>query len=170
MIEKPSSLCSGCPLYDGAWGKQVGFSVPRGNGSSGVLLVAEALGAEEELAGSPLVGPSGQYLWSQLQRTGIEQDQFTIHNVIACRPPENILAKAPYEADCIAKCSPYLDQVIEDARNKAQQYGKHLVIVALGRIASKRLLGVTDKDPTLRADYTAYPHWSDRYQCWILCT
>ena len=170
MLAKPASLCAGCPLYDGDLGKTLGFSVPRGNGSSGVLLVAEALGAEEELVGSPLVGPSGQYLWSNLQRIGIEQEQFTIHNVIACRPPENILAKAPYEDACIAKCSPYLDTIIAEARSKAQQCGKTFVMVALGRIAFKRLLGLSDRDAVLRDDWTTYPHWSDRYQCNVLGT
>src|SRR3990167_2941752 len=141
MLKKPEALCAGCPLYEGPYGKKLGFSVPHGIGSSGLMFVAESLGKDEEAAGIPLVGPSGQYLFSQLQRVGINRDQFFLHNVVACRPPDNKLVKMPYESECIKKCSPYLDEVIEDCRKKATAFGKTFVIVALGKTAFKRLTG-----------------------------
>ena len=139
-------------------------------GGSGVLLIAEAAGEQEELDGTPLVGPAGQYLWSQLQRIGIEREGFRVHNVLSCRPPNNELVKMPYTDGAISHCSPNLDRTIGEHTAHCRLLGRTPVIVALGKFAAQRLLGWEKWHEGWKEDYTAYPHWSDRYQCWIYCT
>jgi uracil-DNA glycosylase family 4 len=170
MLIKPFSLCNGCPLYSGPWGKTTGFSVPDGAMKGGVIIVAEALGQDEEREGKPLVGASGYTLFQQLARIGIERDDFRILNVLSCRPPDNKLVKMPYEADAIRSCSPYLDRNITNARQEATEAGKTPVIVTLGNTAFKRVMGYDDKKhkDLLAADFYAYPHRSDRYNAWVL--
>lgn len=169
MLNKPET-CKGCLLYEPPLGKKTGFSVPCGTGKNGVMIVAEALGKDEEIEGMGLVGKSGYSLFQQLKRVDIERDDFTIFNTIACRPPDNKLAKMPYENQAIAHCAPNLDRAIEGAREVARANGKVFVIVTLGVIPFKRVLGLDSKKDheLLKLDYYSYPFWSDRYDAWVL--
>lgn len=166
-LAKPSS-CSGCVLYEPPFGKHDGFSKISGAGDKSVLIVAEALGEDEELQGIPLIGKSGHFLFSQLARVGLERDDFTLSNTILCRPPKNALVGMPWEEEVIAHCAPNLDAVIDDAKVAAQKRGHQLVILALGRTAFKRLHGLMDKSPELRVDWWCYPIFSAKYGVFIL--
>lgn len=159
MLTKPDS-CRGCPLYEPPYGKPDGFSIPDGQGTYGVLIVAEALGAHEEQAGIPLVGDSGHLFFAELRRLGLEREGFTIANTIACRPPDNKLVGMPYEQAAITHCAPNLDAIIQRAQPK--------VILTLGKTAFKRILGIDSKHPIFKQDYLCYPIWSDRYQVWVI--
>ncbi len=168
MIPKPSS-CIGCPLHTGLWGKpKGGFSRPDGTGKNGVLMVGEALGENEEQAGFAFVGKAGHFFFTQLKRVGIERDDFYIYNTVACRPPDNKLAGMPWEKACIEWCAPNLDKVIGEARSIAKENGRTFTILTVGKIAFKRVMGVTEKDPIMKVNYLNYPFWSDRYQAWII--
>ncbi len=167
MLTKPQHCAScilGCPPY----GSPRGYVPPSGTGDNGVLIVLEAAGAEEEQQGLPLMGAAGHYLWQNLKRIGVERDGFRIHNALSCRPPGNKLAKMPYEQEAIAHCSPLLDRTIAEHVAHATGLGRTPVILALGRIAFKRILSYDDKNPIMRADYQCYPHWSERYGCWVV--
>lgn len=168
MLSKPTS-CSGCPLYDGAIGKKYGFSLPDGEMTGGVAIVAEALGADEEAAGQPLVGKSGYALFQQLKRVDIEREQFRILNVISCRPPDNKLVGMWYEKDAITHCSPILDTRLIEAREIARGNNQTFTIVCLGVTAFKRVMGLDSKKDAnlLRADYWGYPFWSATYSAWV---
>lgn len=139
-----------------------------GSGRNGVLVVLEAAGEDEEASGLPTVGRAGYYLWTQLSKLGLERDEFRIHNVLSCRPPGNRLSNQPYESDCITHCSPNLDRTIADHRVLCERLGKHQVILALGRIALKRIMGWAENEAILKEDYHGYVHRSDRYDCWVL--
>lgn len=170
MLPKPDS-CIGCPLYGKPHGKPTGFSVPVGTGKNGVLVVAEALGKDEEQVGKALVGKSGHTLFQQLKRVDIERDDFTLFNVVACRPPDNKLVGMPYEKEAISHCAPNLDKCIEDARAIAKENGKTFVILTLGVTPFKRVLGLdSKKDAKLfkAKHYYAYPFWSEQYKAWVL--
>ena len=145
-----------------------GYVPQNGNGSNGVLVILEAAGADEEIAGIPTVGSAGQYLWNELHRNGIEREGFRIHNVLSCRPPGNHLAKAPYEYEAIQHCAPLLDATITEHVEHAKAVGRTPIIIALGKIAFKRLMGVHDCDLIMKKDYIAYPFWSEKYSAWIL--
>lgn len=163
MLQKPDS-CKPCVLY----GNGCGFVPADGTGSNGVLVVLEAAGQDEAAEGKPTIGKAGHYLWSQLARTGLERDDFRIHNVLSCRPPDNKLAKMPYEKEAIEFCSPNLDATIYKHIEACLDSGKTPVILTLGRIAFKRIMGYDDKSPILREDYLCYPLWSERYGVWVL--
>lgn len=163
-LKKPEA-CQGCVGW--GWGHD-GFVPADGTGKNGVLVVLEAAGEDESEAGVPTVGRAGLYLWSQLQRAGIEREGFRIHNVLSCRPPGNKLAKMAYEQDAIAKCAPNLDATITDMHSRCRENGRRLVIIALGRIAFKRLLDLPERSQILKEEYLCYPFWSERYEAWIL--
>lgn len=133
------------------------------------MVVAEALGESEEKEGRPLVGKSGHTLFQQLARVGIERDDLTLFNVLACRPPDNKLVRMPYEQAAISHCAPNLDKVIADARDIAKAHNKTFTIVTLGVTAFKRVLGLDSKRDAelLKKDYYAYPFWSDTYNAWV---
>lgn len=161
MIPKPTS-CTTCPLYQH---QRSGF-MPRPTGSLGygVLLVGEALGAEEEAVGEPFVGKAGFKLRTMLKSRGLDDSRFLIDNVLRCRPPQNQLAGAPYEGAAIAACSPHLDSTIAAAQPKA--------IVAMGATAMRRLLDLPAGTPLddRRDPRRGFPEWSSRYRCWIIPT
>ena len=168
MLKKPDS-CKGCSLYETPFGKVTGHCPPSGSGDSGVLIVAEAAGEQEELNGVGLIGAAGQYLFSQLKRAGIEREGFRLANVLECRPPKNKLLKQPYTEAAIAHCAPNLDNTIHQHVSFCSTVGKHAVILALGKYAAKRVMGWTDKHPIMHDDYYTYPHWSAKYGCWVIC-
>src|SRR5438445_13670086 len=127
MLPKPQS-CVGCLFSCPPLGSMNGYVPQDGDGSNGVLVVLEAAGADEELAGIPTVGAAGQFLWNQLHRIGIEREGFRIHNVLSCRPPKNLLSKMPYEASVIASCAPNLDATITAHVEYCHKVTNHPVI------------------------------------------
>lgn len=165
MLLKPAS-CFGCPLHH----ISSGFSRPVGTGEKGVLVVAEALGEQEAQAGQALVGKAGHYLFNALKRVGIEREDLALYNVLSCRPPDNKLAGMPYEHAAISHCSPNLDGAIRHYRGVAAAHERTFVIVALGKIAFKRLLRLDDKrhERLLKNDYLCYPFWSEEYGAWVI--
>lgn len=162
-MQKPLHPCSTCLLK----GSMQGFVPASGDGSNGVLMIAEAAGENEAAQGMPLVGKAGYYLWENLKRAGIEREGFRVHNALSCRPPGNKLAKMPYELEVIQHCSPLLDSTILGMRELCLETGRTFVIVTLGRIAFKRIMGYDDRHPVMRADYLAYPHRCERYGAWV---
>lgn len=166
MLTKPSS-CSGCPLSCMPFGGMHGYVPAEKHGTSGVLIVLEAAGEDEALAGRPTVGKAGQYLFQQLKRVGLERSMFSIHNVLSCQPPGNKLAGMPYETAAIQHCAPNLDQTIKEHVEHCKANSLHPTILSLGKTAFKRLMGVGDEHPMVRADYNCYPHWLDNYGCWL---
>lgn len=172
MIVKPAS-CSGCPLYEAPVGKHNGYVPASGEGRGGVLIVAEAAGEWEEREGMPLVGKSGYALFQNLLRVEhngkpIAREDFLLHNVLSCRPPDNKFDK-PYIPLAISKCAPNLDTTIAKIKALAKEAGKHPVIVTLGVPAFKRVMGFDTKlhADLLKKDYYAYPFWSDKYGLWV---
>lgn len=60
---------------------------------SRIMLVGEAWGAEEEQAGEPFVGASGQELNRMLHEAGIMRTECFVTNLVNRRPPNNDLIK-----------------------------------------------------------------------------
>lgn len=89
----------GCPLKVTA--TRLVFA--RGNPKARVMVVGEAPGREEDIAGSPLVGRSGQLLDRMLATIGLGADDAYITNVVFWRPPGN---RKPTDAE-IAACRPF---------------------------------------------------------------
>jgi uracil-DNA glycosylase len=88
-----------------------------------VVVVGEAPGRSEDLAGRPFVGSAGQLLDRLLAEAGLERDAVFVTNVVKARPPGN---RDPRAAE-ISHMLPWLERqltAIEPA-----------VVVALGRHA-----------------------------------
>jgi len=100
-----------------------------GNPDAGLMLVGEAPGAEEDRAGRPFVGPSGQFLDRMLASIGLDRTKFLITNVIPWRPPGN---RNPTDAE-VSLCLPFLHRHVALARPR------HLVL--LGALATKAVTG-----------------------------
>lgn len=63
---------------------------PTGDGSSGIMLIGEAPGAEEDRLGEPFVGASGRFLNTALLPTvDLTRQNIYLTNIVKCRPPEN---------------------------------------------------------------------------------
>lgn len=92
----------GCPLS----GLGTGFMAPSipTKDPYGVLLLGEALGADEVEAGRPFVGKAGFKLTRLIEWAGLDRSRFHIANTVWCRPPDNKLEGEWYEEGAIAHC------------------------------------------------------------------
>jgi uracil-DNA glycosylase family 4 len=129
--QKPSG-CIGCEC----WPHGTDYSQVTGTGASGVMIVGEASGQMEAREQRPFVqyAPAGSVLERNLRRMGLSREQFSITNVLRCRPKNNWLDGAPWEYSAIRQCRQYLDAAIAERRPR--------VIVALGGIALRELTGM----------------------------
>lgn len=114
VLPKPD-YCKPCPLYNASeYGTGMGFSSLEGYGDSGLLVVADSLGAREEEDGLPLRpwGRSGAVFRRALDELGIDSQGLTITNVVRCRPPGNELWGQPWTFDAVDHCRHYLSGAI----------------------------------------------------------
>jgi uracil-DNA glycosylase family 4 len=131
---KPNS-CIGCPCHDHG----TDFSEIEGTGSSGVMAIAEASGEMEARDQLPLrpYAPAGSVFERVLRRMGVDRQQFSVTNVLRCRPRHNWLENAPWEYGAINHCRANLDRAVAERRPRA--------ILALGGVATRELTGLTGK-------------------------
>ena len=115
----------GCPLSITA----TNLVFNDGNPDADLMLIGEAPGAEEDRAGKPFIGPSGQLLDRMLASIGIDRTKCLITNIVFWRPPGN---RPPTDAE-IQVCLPFLHRQIALVRPR------HLVLV--GGPANKALTG-----------------------------
>ena len=127
--------CTRCPLH--TMGRnQIVFGT--GNPYAELMFVGEAPGADEDRQGEPFVGRAGQLLNNMITAMGLKRADVYIANIIKCRPPGN---RTPLPDEC-AVCSPFLARQIETIQPK--------VLVALGAVAARTLLGVNEPMSALR--------------------
>lgn len=112
-----------------------GFSNPEGSGVNKVMIVGEALGANERRDGLPFRqdAEAGSLLESCIRMGGWSREQFSLWNVLGCQPPSNKLDGEIYEHEAINHCKIHFDRVI----NRFQPS----VILALGNIPLRTLTG-----------------------------
>jgi uracil-DNA glycosylase len=136
----------GCALKKGA--KNLVFS--DGNPAARVMIVGEAPGREEDMAGLPFVGRSGQFLDRMLAAIGLSRAAedpaaaVYITNVLPWRPPQN---RDP-STDEVAAMVPFLHRHIEI---KAPE-----VLVTMGNSATKTLLETTTGIMRMRGQWTEW--------------
>jgi uracil-DNA glycosylase family 4 len=104
----------------------------RGAARARVMLIGEAPGRDEDLAGKPFVGPAGQLLDRMLASIGLDEGSVHITNVVYWRPPGN-RTPTPQEATV---CRPFLERQVALV---APDY-----VVPLGGAAAKALLDVAE--------------------------
>jgi uracil-DNA glycosylase family 4 len=125
--------CRACKLCEGRHNTVFGVGQPAPAPGQAPhadwLIVGEAPGEKEDLAGEPFVGPAGKLLDNMLGAIGLERhNNVFIANVVKCRPPGN---RNPEPGE-VAQCAPYLRRQIELLEPK--------IILAMGRFAVNALL------------------------------
>ena len=110
-----------------------------------VMLIGEAPGRDEDRVGKPFVGRAGQLLDKMLASIALDRkSNVYITNVINWRPPDN-RDPTPEEA---AACLPFLRRHIELAQPR--------LIILLGAVAARHVVGVTDGIMRLRGRWLEY--------------
>ncbi len=118
--------CTACAELTRSRNQVVVGSFPVG---ARVMLIGEAPGAQEDMAGVPFVGRSGQLLDTLLVEAGLVRAEVAIANVLKCRPPGN---RKPKRAE-VERCTPWLRRQIELV--------DPLVLCTLGGTAAEWALG-----------------------------
>mgnify|MGYP000902049248 FL=1 len=110
----------------------------RGAKKARLMIVGEAPGRDEDLAGLPFVGRAGQLLDKMLAAISLKESDVHITNVVYWRPPGN-RTPTPQESEV---CRPFLERQMELVAPD--------VVLLLGGAAAKQVLGVTDGIMRLR--------------------
>ncbi|MGD2131950.1 MAG: uracil-DNA glycosylase family protein [Maricaulaceae bacterium] len=117
----------------------------RGDEAAPVMIIGEAPGRDEDRAGKPFVGRSGQLMDRMFAEIGLsDQDGLYITNVVNWRPRDN---RTPGEVD-IALCRPFIERHVALKKPK--------VLVFAGATAAQTLLGVTQGITRLRGKWMEY--------------
>ncbi|MCC9645077.1 UdgX family uracil-DNA binding protein [Rhodopirellula sp. JC740] len=132
QLRRAASVCEGCDLHGPA--TQTVFGV--GNPNAKLVLVGEQPGDQEDLLGSPFIGPAGQLLDEVLQSVGLDREELYITNAVKhfkFKPTGKRRLHVKPAAREVAACRPWLESELDVIRPS--------MIVALGATAAKVLLG-----------------------------
>lgn len=110
----------------------------RGAERARVMVIGEAPGRDEDIAGKPFVGAAGQLLDRMLASVGLGEADVHIANVVYWRPPGN---RTPTPAEALA-CQPFLDRQIALVQPE--------VLFLLGGVAAKHMLSTEEGIMKLR--------------------
>ncbi len=127
--------CRRCKLCDG----RATIVFGSGNPASGIVIIGEGPGADEDLQGKPFVGRAGQLLTKMLEAVKLDREtDVYVMNVVKCRPPGN---RNP-EPDEIEACRPFREAQLEAIQPK--------VILTLGSVATQTMLRTREPIGKLR--------------------
>ncbi len=113
----------------------------RGAPQADLMIIGEAPGRDEDLAGKPFVGRAGRLLDKMLGAIGLGEANVHITNIVYWRPPGN---RTPTPQEALA-CRPFLERQIELVAPK--------ILIAVGGAAAKELFGVTEGIMRLRGKW-----------------
>ncbi|MBI5622833.1 MAG: uracil-DNA glycosylase [Elusimicrobia bacterium] len=125
-----------------------------GSASAEILFIGEGPGYEEDRQGEPFVGKAGQLLDRIVKAMGLSRDAVFIANIVKCHPmrdpstPEARGNDRPPTPEEIAACRRYVDRQIAAIAPK--------VIVSLGAVSAKALLGTSEGITRLRGRWAEY--------------
>jgi DNA polymerase len=109
------------------------------------LVVGEGPGADEDTSGRPFVGAAGRLLDQMLLSIGLDRKRNCfIANVVKCRPPGN---RDPLPTETAA-CLPFFERQLVLLRP--------LVILTVGKVPVKTLLGTDEGITRLRGNWKSY--------------
>jgi DNA polymerase len=84
-IHEYYSIHNRCKLKETATQPVYEFDIPK----SGIVLIGEAPGREEDKQGKPFVGAAGKLLDEMLKKTNMTRSDVYVSNVVKYRPPNN---------------------------------------------------------------------------------
>jgi uracil-DNA glycosylase family 4 len=140
-LEAAVRAFDGCPLKKTA--SKTVFA--DGNPESGLMLIGEAPGAQEDVQGIPFCGPSGELLNRMFASIGFSRNQLYITNTVFWRPPGN---RQPTPEEMLV-CQPLVEKHIALVKPK--------LLVLCGGVATTAVLGKDSALSRLRGrtyDYT----------------
>lgn len=141
-LKHAAERCTKCRLHQSRTHAVFG----NGNPEAEIFLIGEGPGYEEDKRGEAFVGRSGQLLDKILAACNFTREKHVfISNIVKCRPPEN---RNP-QPDEQAACLPYLEEQLE--------LGDPKILVALGSVAAKALLGSEIRITKIRGNWHHYP-------------
>ena len=123
-LRRECGPCQRCALAD----TRTNLVFGDGNPDSGIMLIGEGPGEQEDLQGEPFVGPAGKLLDDMLEMIDLDRSRVYIANIVKCRPPHN---RDPLNEEQAA-CRHWLDAQRDLIRPK--------LIVCLGRIAAMAVI------------------------------
>ena len=139
-IAEETATCTKCALQYSRKNAVPG----SGPVEASIMFIGEGPGFHENEQGKPFVGAAGRFLDELLENVGMKREQVFITNVVKCRPPGN---RTPSTEEAEA-CAPFLDRQIELLRPR--------LIIALGKVAAQRLLGIEGTLGSMRATVHEY--------------
>ena len=113
----------------------------RGAAKARVMVIGEAPGRDEDLAGKPFVGKAGQLLDKMLSAIGLDEASVHITNVVYWRPPGN-RTPTPLETQI---CQPFLERQIELVAPD--------ILLCVGGAAAKQVLDTPEGIMRLRGKW-----------------
>lgn len=113
----------------------------RGAETARVMVIGEAPGREEDLAGVPFSGPPGQLLDRMLAAIGLGSADVHMTTMVYWRPPGN---RKP-TAQEMAACAPFLARQIEIVAPE--------VVILLGEATARHMLGTNEGIMKLRGQW-----------------
>lgn len=129
-----------------------------GRGEAGVLIIAEAPGATEDLKNTQLIGDAGKVLRRALAELGVDLDRDCRKtNAVRCRPPEN---RRPLPQE-ITACAPHIWNEIKEHPPK--------VIILLGDVALRSFL-LGRWVPKSIGQFRGFTIPDQKAGCWVLAT
>ncbi len=116
----------------------------EGSAKSGLMIIGEAPGEEEDRQGKPFVGRAGQLLTKIIEAIHLKRQDVYIANALKCRPPFN---RNPDESE-LENCREYLKAQIHFIKPKA--------ILCVGKFAVRTLLASEEPISKLRGKWTEF--------------
>jgi uracil-DNA glycosylase len=113
----------------------------RGAARARVMVIGEAPGRDEDLAGQPFVGKAGELLDKMLAAIGLDESSVHITNVVYWRPPGN-RTPTPQETQI---CQPFLERQIELVAPQ--------IVLCVGGAAAKQVLDTAEGIMRLRGKW-----------------
>jgi uracil-DNA glycosylase family 4 len=127
-LSKEIRQCDKCELCNIATQKVVGKGVLNPK----IVFIGEAPGAEEDKKGEPFCGPSGTKLNEWINFLGLDESDYSILNLLKCRPPNN----ASPTREQLDACQDWLMKQLEILKPE--------IIFCLGSFATKEIIGCTE--------------------------
>jgi DNA polymerase len=155
-LREAAAGCQACPLWQS--GTQTVFG--EGKPGAAALFVGEQPGDQEDRVGKPFVGPAGQLLDRALQAAEIDRTKVYVTNAVKhfkwiAKGPRRI-HQSPNKGEVTA-CHPWLEAEIALI--------KPPVIVCLGAVAARALLGEEFRVTRQRGQFVSSPHAQ-----WVMAT
>lgn len=141
-LREAVSTFEGCTLS--ATAKNLVFD--DGNPNARIMFIGEAPGKDEDLEGVPFAGEAGRLFDRMLASIGLDRTQVYLANMLPWRPPGN----RPPTAGEQAMCLPFITRQIELCQPD--------ILVCVGGVAAKQLLGLDTPLPRLRGEWKDYTH------------